>query len=290
MQSALFNSATSHWLVVGSNGLIGSDIATALHRSSLLTASPPLLLNDYDPSQYVRANLEFLNGIPLQGLRILFCAGRGGFSIGNEIAEHQIGQWQAFCQQLKDTRLPVEKIIFISSLGCACSELTCPYTHLVQAQEAFLLDTWNEQALIIRLPSMYGYNRSKMKYGGLIGVMMQNLKLRRSTSIYARMETRRNYLSSQRMASTLFADANLHHLCRQGILNIQASLSMTIYDVCSMMFQATRKRPCITLQKQRVIDSESHFPSTLKDAKLVINDNLKSWIRQEWIKSVPKYR
>jgi hypothetical protein len=264
-------------------------MATALSRSPLTSSNLPVAAADYAPKDYIQENLSLLKAVKGSEVRILFCAGRGGFSIGEEIALQQLSCLQQFCREIEEARHLVRKYIFISSLGCACSEHRCPYTVLAHAQEEFLLEHWRKRALIMRLPSMYGYNRVKKKYSGLIGVMMNNLKTRKATTIYTRLETRRNYLSSQQMAASLFSDPCRHYLDQSGIINLQAAVGLSAFDVSAAMFRAIRQRPSLRLSKHTLIDSESHYPSRLKDAKIIINDSLPAWIKTEWTRYAPRY-
>jgi hypothetical protein len=134
---------------------------------------------------------------------------------------------------------------------------------------------------------MYGYNFISKRYHGLVGAILKNLSQCRTTRIYARLETRRNYLSVGKLASSLFHVRPGGALIeRSGCLNVQSSVSLSIFDVCHCFFQAIRRRPMLMLVRHAVVDAEHHFPSGLQGAKLMINDPVIEWIRWNWKKSV----
>lgn len=286
MQSTLYAGDRFDWLVVGSNGLIGNEISAALRRSKLTSGLAPLAVETYASPAYGKHNLDLLAKAQAKPIRIFFCAGKGGFSIGQDIATKQIDDLKEFSRALIEQGFLIDKFILISSLGCLCTRHQInPYSRLNDAKESFVTSFWNDRSLIIRLPSMYGFNQCKKNYGGMIGVMINNLRQRRCTGVYGRLETRRNYLSSSQLSASLFSDLHQHHLDQQGVLNVQAEFSVSIFDLCSLFFKLLKMRPAIKLMAAAAVDSESHYPFMVKGAKLILNDQLEHWIHQEWMRA-----
>lgn len=234
MQITLLSGIGRDWLVMGSNGAIGSELTKALQHSQLIDAGQPPIIQSHPWDLYGSAAVDVLRTRSTdRQISLLFCCGKGGFSLPQSSADLQHRAFSEFCDQLRSwSRL--DRFIFVSSLGAHCSRVASPYSQLIRANENCLQQAFDQRALILRLPSIYGYNYDAYRYHGLVGVMLMNLCLRRPTSIYARMETRRNYLSISRVARTLVADRpGGAWLEVGGLLNIQASISLSIFDICS---------------------------------------------------------
>jgi len=116
-------------------------------------------------------------------------------------------------------------------------------------------------------------------------VMHKNLRERRSTDIYARMETRRNYLSMNQLATHLLRpQAEGYCLDRSGIVNVQAAISLSVFELCRRFFKSVHLLPLVRLREPSPIDAEDHHPSRLPDAKLIINDQVEEWIKWQWMR------
>lgn len=286
METTLLSGPKCDWLVVGSNGAVGSQLNRALIQSSYIDPSRPVDVRVHLHENYAEASLDLLaNRSGCHPLRLLFCAGKGGFSLDQASAEKQCQALNKFCRLLAPS-VDIDKFVLVSSLGAYCSKLGVPYSQLVRSNEEVVLSNYGERALILRLPSLYGYHGLTMRYHGLIGVILRNLKIGCSTGIYARLETRRNYLSIRRVASLLVSDRLGPTLLEaNGCLNIQSSINLSIFDVCNYFFRAVRRRPLLKLMEHSLVDAEHHYPDHC-GAKVVINDSIGEWVRWQWNRSV----
>lgn len=286
MDSTLLRHDDHCWLVIGSNGLIGSEMASALSRCGRRASAMHQTTVTYRSGDYVNENLNLLDRHGDQPLHIIFCAGKGGFSLSEKIAQLQHHHLQAFLQSVDRHYPSLRTMAIISSLGCACSGIASPYADLMRRNEEMVIGMFQQRSSILRLPSIYGYNNIKKIYGGLIGVMMRNLFTRKTTKIFAKLETRRNYLSAECVAGALCSGRQPFLWSGQGIINIQAPMSLSVFDVCSAIFRAIKRRPLVNLVTCSPVDSESHYPSAVAGASMIVNDELNLWIRKEWIRFV----
>lgn len=286
METTLLSGPSHDWLVVGSNGAIGSHLTSALLRSQYIDGCRPIDVRVHTHDSYLEASLDLALGrSTTQPLRLLFCAGRGGFSLPQASAEKQHQAFERFCDLLT-LSVPIDKFILISSLGAQCSKLGTAYSHLVRNNERIVLAGFGGQSLILRLPSLYGFHERKRSYHGLIGIVLRNLKVRSPTGIYSRLETRRNYLSIRRLADLLVRDRPCGaFLEANGCLNVQSSIGLSIFDVCASFFRVVKQRPILKLMEHSLVDAEHHYPSLLHGAKLVINDSIDEWVKWQWNRS-----
>lgn len=283
MLSSFLHSQNRDWLVVGSNGSIGSEILHSLELACAPEAAKPTLSCHHSHNDYGQAADRLLQDHSRgQPLRIVFCGGRGGFSLSDVSADEQQKAFEDFCRGLRNQH-SLEKVVLISSLGAHCSEISSAYRRLVFTKEENVMDHLPGRNLILRLPSMYGWNRGGRRHHGLIGVLLRHLRLRRSTDIYARMETRRNYLSMNQLGPLLLR-AGMGGICldRLGIVNIQATLNLSIFDICTSFFRTTHLRPTVRLMEPSRVDAENHYPTLLNDANMMIHDRLDAWIKWQW--------
>jgi hypothetical protein len=286
MLSTFLRSPTYDWLVVGSNGSIGSEITHGLSKSFGKDQISFVFQCAHPRHQFSEACQTLLRNHSMGGpLRVIFSAGRGGFSLDTESALQQRLEFEQFCRSLTSWR-SLDRFVLISSLGAHCSQIQSPYQELIFAKEQSVLEHFGQQGLILRLPSMYGWNRHAQRYHGLIGILLRQLRQRLPANVYARMETRRNYLSVNGLVSTLISQSVQGPvLGRRGIVNIQAATNLSIFDVCASFFRATRHRPVLRLLRPLGVDAEHHFPSLVGDASVAINDSVEAWIKWQWRQS-----
>jgi nucleoside-diphosphate-sugar epimerase len=288
METTLLSGPEHDWLVVGSNGAIGSELTRALLRSQYTDSSRPVDVTVHPHGSYAQASLDLLiRRAGSHPLRLLFCAGKGGFSLTEASAEQQYQAFDNFCQLLTRS-VGLDKFVFVSSLGAQCSRVGAPYSQLVRSNEETVLTNFGERSLILRLPSLYGYHDRAQRFHGLIGVILRNLRIRCPTGIYARLETRRNYLSIRRLAALLVRDRPGGALLEaSGFLNIQSSVNLSVFDVCSSFFRTVRQRPILKLMKHSFVDAEHHYPAAIRGARVIINDPIGEWISRQWNRSAP---
>lgn len=287
METTLLPGPERDWLVLGSNGLVGSEVTRALVRSSYIDGSCPVDVRIHPRDSYAEASFDLVRSRSnYHPLRLVFCAGKGGFSLAKDSAEQQYEAFDKFCRLLAPS-VGIEKFVLVSSLGAHCSRLGVPYSKLVCSNEEAVLANFGERALILRFPSLYGYHDRAQRYHGLIGVILQNLKLRRPTGIYARLETRRNYLSIRRLATLLVSDRPGGALLEaNGCLNIESSINLSVFDVCNSFFRTVKQRPILKLIEHSLVDAEHHYPGAVHGARILINDPIGEWVSWQWYQSV----
>ncbi len=288
METTLLSASGHDWLVVGSDGAIGSELTTALLLSSP-TPGVSAVRKGHPHDSYRETVTDVLRARRDSGrpLRLLFCGGKGGFSLSKESAEKQHEAFDLFCRDIGSS-FDLEKFVFISSLGARCSQLVSHYSSLIEDNEQTVQNVFHGRSLILRLPSMYGYSFRARRFHGLVGIMLRNLRIRRPTGIYARLETRRNYLSIHRLAPLLVRQSSRGGALDQtGILNVQSTVGLSILDVCTHFFRAIKQRPILKLVRHSQLDEEHHYPSKLTDAKLCVIDPIGEWVSLHWKRSAP---
>lgn len=283
MESTLLIGSRHDWLVVGSNGAIGSEMTQALRQSSQTNKMYAPKVEIHSRSKYsesvFRAIKARRNPRPL---RLLFCAGKGGFSLSQNLADQQEKEFAEFYSKL--TFLPsLEKMVYVSSLGAHCSRIKSPYSNLIKKNEKGLLSSLSSRSLIIRVPSVYGYNEYSKRYHGLIGILLSNLRTNSPTSIYSHFSTRRNYISIRHLAQKLVCEhlEKINH-DEHGCLNVQAPASLSVLDVCSIITKITKRRPALRPMPASILDAEHHWPNAVSGAKIVISDSVKEWVHFQW--------
>lgn len=282
MRSAIVIGNTCDWIIVGSSGFIGSHFLHSLSGTDAGhdSCQPNVvsLTHHYSESADVLSSLvtRYSSG---NQIRVIYCAGKGGFSLSAAHALEQAYDFQKFISNIS-VNVEISQFILISSLGAHCSNIESPYRTLVMQKEADTILYLPDRSLILRLPSMYGCSIASHSFHGLIGIMYRNILLRKPTTITSRLGTRRNYLSMNNLSANLRNHrTNSFILDRYGHLNIQASLELTIHEICSCFHSVLHYRPEVLLGGIRVIDAEDHYPSRLYDARITLNDNLPSWIQ-----------
>jgi len=287
METTLLPAPECDWLVLGSNGSVGSEVTRALVRSSYIDGSRPAVVRIHPRESYAEASLDLVRSrASCHPLRLVFCAGNGGFSLAQASAEQQYKVFGKFCRLLASS-VAIDKFVLVSSLGAHCSKLGVPYSKLVRGNEEAVLANFGERALILRFPSLYGFNDRAQRYHGLIGVILQNLQIRCPTVIYARLETRRNYLSIRRLATLLVRGRPDGALLEAiGCLNIQSSINLSVFDVCNSFFRTVRQRPILKLIEPSLADAEHHYPGAVDGASVIVNDPIGEWVSWQWNRSV----
>jgi hypothetical protein len=291
MLSSYLQTATHDWLIVGSNGSIGSELTHGLRCFGGPGQDGPMDSHPHASEDYVSACLLLAHRHASdRPLRVVFSGGKGGFSLSEESCYQQERAFSEFCQRIEQVAR-LDKLILISSLGAHCSKLASAYLRLVLFKEKCQLQHLGPKSLILRLPSMYGWNRHERRHHGLIGVLYRHLRLRRTTDIYARMETRRNYLCMNQLSPLLLrAGIEGSVLERSGVINIQAAINLSIVDVCGSFLRATRQRPSLRLMTPSQVDAEHHYPTLLDGDKLIVNDHLDAWIKSQWLQPVRSFQ
>ena len=71
-----------------------------------------------------------------------------------------------------------------------------------------------------------------------------------------------------------------------GYLNIQSSINLSVFDVCSFFFRAVRQRPILKLMEHSLVDAEHHYPGAVHGARVIVNDPIGEWVSWQWNRSV----
>ena len=175
MEITLFKSESLNFLVVGSNGNIGSEIVTRLRNQP--QNFPPVrswISAKCEPVNYPRIakSLLLYQNISEINVDIFFAAGRGGFGLIEQDALVQLTNFTNFCRSLQDSAVRLRKFYLISSLGAHRSKLSSIYSTLCNCIESEAISQFGSNVLILRLPSIYGFNQNTQKYHGLVGQLL----------------------------------------------------------------------------------------------------------------------
>jgi hypothetical protein len=233
---------------------------------------------EYQSSNYAKVNPDLLQGSEGRN-ELIFCGGSGGFSITQEACEQQIKEFHHFCNALTATDRKPEYFTCISSLGAMVSAHRSHYKTLIEEKEKKLRSTFQNNHTVIRLPSLYGYNRVSRRAKGLIAMLTENTVNNKMSSIYGRLDTSRNYLSAEFCCSAIAKVAMLKPIYAQkATIDLMATKNYTIRELCSELTRACQQVPIIRLLDGKAIDCESHFPRTADGVKLELFEDVHGWI------------
>jgi len=278
------DSSSSCIILLGSNGAVGEVFYQSIIKSNYSN----YFINGADRffsghSNYVKAVDYILSQLPQSlDVQIIFCAGKGGFSLTSDSASIQKLTFKSFCSSVLGRFKG--RIIYVSSLGAACSVIPSSYKDLVIYNEALIANLFPDNSLILRLPSLYGLKQETNKYYGLIGAILESLKKGSYTTVYSSMFTRRFYLSCDQIGSQYLPA--LFHGCggsELGILNIMPHVSLSVFDVCQVFYKAIGRYPSLKIAETGFLpNKESHFSTSLPGRIIRMTDSLPYWILRQW--------
>ncbi len=262
--------------VIGSNGLIGSWLEKEILRK--LRTRATVQSWEYQSKDYAELNPALLQRLEGRN-EVVFCGGSGGFSITEDACERQRKEFSRFCKSLAEEYIRPEYFTCISSLGAIVSTHSSPYKTLIREREKVLRSTFRGIHTTIRLPSLYGHNRITKEAKGIVAVLTDDSLNNKTSRIFGRLNTSRNYLSTKSCCSAISKLIILQPKnTRRATIDLMATKNYTIRELCSEVTRAFRKVPMIRLLDGQALDCESHYPRTADGVKLELPDDVHEWI------------
>ena len=275
MRTSSIETNRGRLFIVGSNGLIGSQLEKELLRE--FKGEGATQQWQYASRDYAEVNASLIDKFKSSS-EVIFCGGAGGFSITEESYKQQEEDFEAFSRDIGAID-KTEHFTCISSLGAIVSSHESPYRSLIQSRERILRDTAKSGYTLVRIPSLYGYNRVTGQARGLIAVLLADSLNNKSSSLYGRLDTSRNYLSSETACASI-ARVIIRRpkgLCKRTI-DLMASKNYTIRELCSEVTRAVQRVPMIRLLEGQSVDCESHYPRKADGTKVELCDDVHGWL------------
>ena len=275
MRTSCIETQQGKLFIIGSNGLIGSWLEKELARE--FKGEIATQHWQYASRDYAEANTRLIERYRRDS-EVVFCGGAGGFSITQESYKQQDEQFEYFCRGIEVID-KIEHFTCISSLGAIVSSHESPYKSLIQSRERILRNTVKSGYTVVRMPSLYGYNRMTGQARGLIAVLLADSMNNKESSLFGRLDTSRNYLSSETscasIARTIIRRPKRLH---ERTISLMASKNYTIRELCSEVTRAVHRVPMIRLLEGRSVDCESHYPRKADGTKVELFDDVYGWL------------
>jgi nucleoside-diphosphate-sugar epimerase len=286
-----------HYLITGSNGLIGREIRTQLISSisnEFGFSSNEININDYVeiPNltfQFFLADLicEWQN-LFYSKATIFLAHGYGGFSINEAEEQMQKDAYLQLIQKLNEAfdRSMMDKVMIcvISSLGALSSKLSSPYQRLTLFKE-YQIKQLRADFKILRLPSLWGFSwkNEKIRPKGLLAFLIYSSFSSNTATIYGSLSTLRNYLHVKSAVKAVLIAAKQRKL---KIANIRSYEFHTIQGLIQQLKQSVpgRHLSIKLISSASDLNSESHIflPSTGEN--VIVYNAISSEIKDEWRK------
>ena len=275
MRTSCIETQQGRLFIVGSNGLIGSWLEKELLREFKSEAVTQQW--EYASRDYAEANTGLI-GRCRRGSEVVFCGGAGGFSITEESYKQQEEEFECFCRGIEAID-KIKHVTCISSLGAIVSSHESPYKSLIQSRERIVKNTVKSGYTVVRVPSLYGYNRITGQARGLIAVLLADSLSNKTSSLFGRLDTSRNYLSSETSCTSIARTIIRRPKgLRRRTLNLMASKNYTIRELCSEVTRAVQRVPIIRLLEGQSVDCESHYPRKADGPKVELFDDVHGWL------------
>lgn len=273
--------------VIGSNGLVGSNIIDAASRRGLLEQNSWQLRDfRYERNSAVESNNLICK--QLQGNKnvVISCYGPKGFNLDDSELSAAHDCFKEMCQMLQSHERNISGHIMISSLGARMSQIVNPYSTLVLRNEQYSQHCLPGKNRIIRLPSIFGENNENGRLSGLLGVMLSNTLRGKTTSIYGGLLTRRNYLESGTCGSLILEVALHSRRYRAGsiasqsrIIELSANRNFTTLELINRISHSVKKAPIITMLSSSDVNHEDHVFSIDKRAYTIkLESGIDQWL------------
>lgn len=283
MRSTVVSSQNSKFLIVGSNGFIGSQLTSALRmkiRGTELRTAEYM----YSSNDFVRANMHSLESDGNIS-SIVFCGGVGGFRLSAKSASLQESQYKHFIQECSKVS-SIRHFYMLSSLGAAASRMPSAYKDLCMCKEQATASLRGAKGISIRLPSIYGYDPISGVYKGLPGAIAYGLARNKTISIYGELNTTRNYISVQSASEALLSiiTSSRKSAAARRLINVANRHNMSIHQILKTVSLSLRRTPQIQIVDTRVLDVESHDPSMVDGFIDYVYSDLNHWSRTVYAK------
>ncbi len=286
-----------HYLITGSNGLIGREIRAQLIssiRNEFGFSNNDIYINDY--AQIPNISFQFFltnligkwQNLFYSKATIFLAHGYGGFSI-NEVEEQM--QKDSYLQLIRtlneafNGKLTDEIMIcVISSLGALSSKISSPYQRLILFKE-YQIKQINVNFRILRLPSLWGFSwkDGKTRPKGLLASLIYSSFNAETATIYGSLSTLRNYLHVRSAVTAVLIAVKQKKL---EIANIRSYEFHTIQSLIQQLKQSVSGRHLSIKLLSNVSDlnSESHIFLPSSGKNVIVYNKISCEIRDEWRK------
>ena len=275
MRTSCIETHQGKLFVIGSNGLIGSWLEKELLRE--FNGETAVQQWQYASQDYAEFNTRLMEECKCDS-EVVFCGGAGGFSITLESYKQQEEDFEYFCRGIGNID-KTKHFTCISSLGAIVSSQESPYKSLIQSRERILRSTAKSGYTVVRIPSLYGFNRITGQARGLIAVLLADSLNNKESSLFGRLDTSRNYLSSETSCASIARiiirrPKRMH----ERTINLMASKNYTIRELCSEVTRAVQRVPMFRLLEGQSVDCESHYPRKADGTKVELFDDVHGWL------------
>jgi len=275
MRTSCIETQQGKLFIIGSNGLIGSWLEKELLRE--FKSETATQQWQYTSRNYAEVNTRLIERCRRDS-EVVFCGGAGGFSITQESYKQQEEDFEYLCRGIGAID-KTKHFTCISSLGAIISSHESPYKSLIQSRERILRNTVKSGYTIVRMPSLYGYNRITGQARGLVAVLLADSLSNKASSLFGRLDTSRNYLCSETSCASI-ARTIIHRprRLRERTISFMASKNYTIRELCSEVTRAVHRVPMIRLLEGQPVDCESHYPRKADGTKVELFDDVHRWL------------
>ena len=270
------------YIIVGSNGLIGSSLVNSFHLRHKFNYKKFLVKqidNYYNLSSLIINNINYFNRDKENKYSIIYCAGNGGFSLDIKSANLQIDYLKNFIDSIYNSVKSEISFFLLSSLGCYSSQIDTPYKKLTLANEEKVLSYPNSH--ILRLPSIWGIKKYPSQPKGLIATLLMSLRECKKTRIFGDMNTLRNYISSNQIGDNIFLLLS-NNKSFENEYNFFNNFNYTVFDLINIIKKLTKKNVFFEINRGNAAQTENFnlFPKNKND--LIVSEDINSEILKVW--------
>ena len=270
------------YIIIGSNGLIGSSIVNSFHLRYKFNYKNFLVKqinNYYNLSSLIINNIKYLNRDNENKYSIIYCAGEGGFSLDIKSANRQIDYLKNFISSIYNSVNSEISFFLLSSLGCHSSQIDTPYKKLTLANEEKVLS--NPNSHILRLPSIWGIKKFPLQPKGLIATLLMSLKESKKTRIFGDMNTLRNYISANQIGDNIFL-LLINNQTLENEYNFFNNFNYTVFDLINIIKRLTKKKVFFEINRGNAAQTESFNLSPKNKNDIIVSEDINSAILKVW--------
>lgn len=249
--------------VLGSNGLIGSAIVSALEGAKHFPIKMP-----WGNLERCITNFESWN-VEQPGTGIVWAAGNGGVSATREMLYAEMMLFRAFLNAVKRNETQIGFVLMVSSAGGVYGEVSeevitestdpnpiSDYGKAKLQQEIDLIKLSSSagfKTLIARVSNTYGPRQDLTKKQGLISHLVQAALRNQPITIYVPMETKRDYIFADDVGAKIsqFISICEGKASKTEVKIIASGVSSSISELVSEIDRLTGMSTPIIFAEQR---------------------------------------
>lgn len=279
--SFVFSTDNDFFVIIGSNGLIGNKILENFERRKEHFDIFKKEVKNYDLIfESIISFLDHKKTRKYDRFYLIFCAGKGGFSLDLENADIQSIRFENFVKRIYQENIVNMKFFLISSLGCYLSKIDSPYKKLMKSNEKFIL--LFKESYILRLPSIWGFNKKNKEPKGLIGNLIFSIKNLNESRIFGDLNTSRNYISADKIGINLFLFLQKKEFPSR-IYNFSNQNNHSINDIILLIKKITKKNVFFKIYPGKSEDKESYIIPTNSDVNIKVKESINEEIYKLWM-------